>query len=362
MDINEGVQMQDSSLTRRRFLTAAGLASAGLIVAEVSSPFKALASISSPQFNKLATQTRVLMGTFVTISLNTQTTMQADIAFEKAFLKIEELQAIFSRYDSNSPLYELNAAGSLRQCPNELSALLSKSLRFASLSNGSFDPTVKPMLDLFKSEKNFDGQIKIDRDKFLETRQLVGYKKIKVEGKNVIFAQKNMGITLDGIAKGHIADCVATLLISMGIDNYLINAGGDIVTSGLKSSNEPWTIAIENPLHTSHRGTNYPAIVQLRQKMALATSGSYEIYFDADRTLHHLINPKTGISSNAIRSATVLSATAMEADALATTISVMPPHDAINFINSLPQRECYIILNDGNTLSSRSWAKVAASS
>jgi len=352
--------MQDTSLTRRNFLTAIGLASAGLIVSEISSPLMALGNIANSQFNKFNTQTRILMGTFVTISLNTQTSIQADVAFEKAFLKIEELQAIFSRYDSNSPLYELNASGKLRQSPSELKALINKALRFSSLSNGSFDPTVKPIIDLYSANKNLKGSVKIDRDTLVQTRQLVDYKKVKIDGKNISFSQKNMGITLDGIAKGHIADCVASLLTSLGVENYLINAGGDIVTAGTKAANTPWTIAIENPLHPSHLGTTYPEIIHLKRKMALATSGSYEIYYDAEKKLHHLINPKTGISLNEIRSATVLSSSAMEADALATAISVMPSHQAIEFINSLPKRECYLVLNNGKSLSSRAWAKFTA--
>lgn len=352
--------MKDSSLTRRHFLTSIGLISAGLVVSEISSPLMAIGNTAKSNFNKFATQTRILMGTFVTISLNTQTSMQADVAFEKAFLKIEHLQAILSRYDSNSPVYELNATGKLKHSPKELNEVLYRALRFASLSNGSFDPTVKPIIDLFKAEENLKGTINIDADKLLQARELVGYKKIKIAEKNITFEQSNMSITLDGIAKGYIADNVATLLTSMGIENYLINAGGDIVTSGSKKVNEAWTIAIENPQHINHGGANYSKIVKLRQKMSLATSGNYEIYFDAERKFHHLINPKSGKNSTAISSATVLAFTAMEADALATTIAVMSPHTAINFINSLPQRECYIICSDGKELSSRAWSKIVA--
>mgnify|MGYP002236425829 CR=1 FL=1 len=93
-----------------------------------------------------------------------------------------------------------------------------------------------------------------------------------------------MGITLDGIAKGYIADRVSAVLTSAGVKNHLVNAGGDIMASGHKSPGVPWRVAVQ-----STTGPAYAGELSLSGK-AIATSGSYEIYYDASRRHHHLIN------------------------------------------------------------------------
>lgn len=140
-----------------------------------------------------------------------------------------------------------------------------------------------------------------------------------------------MGLTLDGIAKGHIADEASRFLIAEGLSNHLINAGGDIVAAGEKAPGRPWMVAVENP---AARG-GFVRRMPLRDR-AVATSGSYEIYYDASRRHHHLINPAAGASPTDLVSATVTARTAVEADALATSLSVMAPRDGLRLIASLP--------------------------
>ena len=91
---------------------------------------------------------------------------------------------------------------------------------------------------------------------------------------------------------------------------------------------------------------------------AIATSGSYEIYYDASRRHHHLINPASGFSP-AVGSVSVVAGTAMEADTLATALSILPPTDALKLVQGLPGRECYILSPGGCIYTSPGWASFA---
>ena len=183
-------------------------------------------------------------------------------------------------------------------------------------------------------------------------RALVGRRGLQVSGADLSFARSGMGITLDGIAKGYIADRVSAVLTSAGVKNHLVNAGGDIMASGHKSPGVPWRVAVQSPT-----GPAYAGELSLSGK-AIATSGSYEIYYDASRRHHHLINPASGFSP-AVGSVSVVAGTAMEADTLATALSILPPTDALKLVQGLPGRECCILSPGGYIYTSPGWASFA---
>jgi thiamine biosynthesis lipoprotein len=159
-----------------------------------------------------------------------------------------------------------------------------------------------------------------------------------------------MAITLDGIAKGYIVDQAAALLAKNNINNFLINAGGDIRTKGQRQDRKPWAIAIQDP----HKKKQYPDIIQMSDG-AVATSGNYEVYFDQEKMFHHIVNPRTGMSPHADASVSVIAPTTMEADALSTSVFVMEPMEGIRFIDSLPRYECLILSTTGKMKKSKGW-------
>lgn len=347
--------MHTSLHSRRRFLTAAALAGASALCA-TALPLPALArALTSPAAAPVppVTETRVMLGTFVSISLAQCSNSQAQDALATAFAEIQRLEQVFSRYDSTSPLSVLNAQGSLSDSPPELSALVARSRRFSQLTSKAFDPTVKPVVDLFKAHQNPRGRMSLSTSDLNEARARIGFEHVRQTTKAISFDRSHMGITLDGIAKGHIVDSVSTLLISLGLPHHLINAGGDIIAHGEKNAGVPWTVAVENPLYKATRGVAYPEVLNLHG--ALATSGSYEIFYDASREHHHIVNPASGTSPTRVSSVSVLAPTATEADALATALSVMPPHDALRLVDSLPRRQCCILGPNGLRMASAGW-------
>lgn len=173
---------------------------------------------------------------------------------------------------------------------------------------------------------------------------------IHIEGDSIRFASRGMGITLDALAKGYIVDAAAAKLEEHGVERYLINAGGDIRAAGKKSAQQPWIVAIEDP----EKKQDYPSIISLHNE-ALATSGIYERYYDKARVHHHLVSPYDGSSPSNHISVSVKAPTSMQADALATTLSLMPQDQGMALIDSLPHCACLIVTRDGTLAKSWRW-------
>ena len=174
--------------------------------------------------------------------------------------------------------------------------------------------------------------------------------KIELSGRTIRFKKPGVGITLDGIAKGYIVDKASKVLTDLQIKNHLINAGGDIRTSGANLDKKPWTVAIQDP----QKKRQYPDIIQMTDG-AIATSGNYEVYFDREKMFHHIVNPKTGMSPDLSASVSVLADTAMNADALSTSVFVMKPAAGIRLIDSMPSCECLVVSRTGKLYKSPGW-------
>ena len=213
-----------STMTRRAFLGMAGVAGAGLWL---GLPGTARADVTR--------ETRVMLGTFVDVSLSGTSSMQASEALERAFAEAARLEKVFSRYDGGTPVSELNRAGTLRDCPPELTRLVNRSLFYGAVTGGGFDITVQPVVDLFRARRNPQGRLRLDEAELRAARELVGYKGLRVAAGRLSLVRSGMGVTLDGIAKGYIADRMSAVLTACGVENHLVNAGGDIASHGCKA-------------------------------------------------------------------------------------------------------------------------------
>lgn len=344
--------MPSQKLDRRQFMMVAGAVGASLCLDGVMSPALAVpAHVDRP-----VTLSRVMMGTYVTITVAGVSSMQATEALDKTFAKMSQLEAVFSRHMAGTPVAELNRTGVLRDAPAELVQLMGRAQRFGTLTSGAFDVTVQPVIDLFRAHKTSASRMDLDAKALRHAQDLVGMEHVHVDAQRLTLGHQGMGITLDGIAKGHIADMASAELIKLGVRNHIINAGGDIVVRGLKPSTHggsAWRVGISAP-HAGQNGSDIIDAIALTDA-AVATSGSYEMYYDASGKHHHLISPLTGASPALVASVSVKAPTAMEADALATALSVMVPHDALRLVQSLPARECLIVTGDGRQLRSANW-------
>jgi thiamine biosynthesis lipoprotein len=296
------------------------------------------------------------MGTLVSISALARSPDQAEEAIGRAFEEMNRLIGVFSRYDGSSAVSCLNAGGRLDGAPPEFSTVIGHSLEYHELSRGAFDISVEPVVGLFRERLDNALPQEPTRAEIAAALELVGSKHIEVADGKISFGKAGMGVTLDGIAKGYIVDAIGQVLGRHKIRNYLINAGGDIRTAGTKEKRQPWTVAVQDP---TKRGP-YPDTIQLTDG-AVATSGSYEVYFDRDRLFHHIVNSTSGMSPNLHASVSVVAPSTTAADALATAVFVLDPRTGIAFIDAMPGCECLIIDANGLQLKSTGWKSAAPS-
>jgi FAD:protein FMN transferase len=297
---------------------------------------------------------RPAMGTLVTITVLSRSRDRGETAIGRAFEEMDRLIAILSRFESASALSQLNSDGRLTGPPPELVRVVSRALHYHSVTGGVFDISVAPVLDLFAGRLGVGAAGPPPEADLRDALQRVGATRISASRREVRFERDGMGVTVDGIAKGFIADCMAAVLEGHRIRRYLIDAGGDLRASGRKEGDQPWTVAVRDP-----RGRDVlPDRLELRRG-AVATSGSYERFFDPERRYHHIVQADAGRSPTDCVSVTALAPTAMAADALATSLFIMSPGRALAFAGSLPGCECLIVDRSGRTLRSRGWRSVA---
>ena len=340
---------QHRLMSRRTFLDLSGALSLGVAARSLFFPGESI------KFNKKlfkVSESRVGMGTFIHMILFHPSRLKAEEAMDRAFTEIKRLSSLMTRYQSNSCISQLNSVGTVKETPAEVMDVLKAAHYYYAKSHGSFDITVKPVVDLYqKSFKVHHRQP--EEGELAAALELVGSQHLLLSKRTVSFARSGMGITLDGIAKGYIIDRAMAILRQQGIQHALINAGGDIAVHGGKSHGRPWRIAIRDPRQREdNRG------VCTLQSGAVATSGDYEVFYDDEKLFHHLISPVTGVPVRETASVTVLAVSAMEADALATTVSVMGVQLGKRFINQLSGVEGYIVDRQQQATQTIHWNKV----
>ncbi len=296
---------------------------------------------------------RSALGTSVTIILSTDVIGKQEVIFDAVYNEIERLERLLSSYRYDSQLSHLNRNGAISGKIREFKEVLIESRRFSLLSNGAFDITVKPILDLLYNCHMYERR----RPTFEELEnafKLVGYQGIRIHDQEIVLEKPGMGVTLDGIAKGYIIDKAIDVLLQFGISRAFVNAGGDVRVIGERARNVPWKVALQDPRGESER----IAIVHLNNK-AIATSGDYTQYFFSDRKAHHIVDPRTGVSAGGLMSATVVADRAMDADALATSVMVLGQAQGVELIERLPNTEALIITKNREIFTSSGFERVA---
>ena len=216
-------------------------------------------------------------------------------------------------------------------------------LRINEDTEGAFDITVAPLVNAwgfgFKNGVNPDEKV-ID-----SLRQVVGLHKVKLEDGKVVKFDSRVMFDCSAIAKGYGVDVVANLLRKYGIKNFMVEIGGEVVTSGINPDRLPWRIGVTKPTDDSLSINNeLQTIINVTDK-AMATSGNYRnFYYKGGRKYAHTIDPRTGYpADNGLLSATVVSSDAASSDALATFCMVIGPDSAKDLILSLPDVEACLI-------------------
>jgi thiamine biosynthesis lipoprotein len=186
------------------------------------------------------------------------------------------------------------------------------------------------------------------REKIDSIRKFVGYKKVSLAEGKVVKQDDRTMLDCSAIAKGYGCDVAARLLERKGINNYMVEIGGEIVVKGKNSQRTAWNIGVNKPVDDSlSTDGEIQTILQLSD-IAMATSGNYRnFYYKEGKKYAHTIDPKTGYPvQHSILSATVLAGTCVVADAYATSFMVMGLERAKQVLKAHPELLAYFIYAD----------------
>lgn len=312
------------------------------------------------EYEGCADRTVYAMDTVMTMTVYHDDEKTAEAALDDAQAEIMRLDALFERIPTDSSdtddvenaasdVYRLNETGQT-EVSADTAAVLRTALDVAADTDGAFDVTIAPIMDLW----GFYGQnYRVPESAEIQkSLQKVNWKNIILEDiaadtsgttdaeasdttdadtsvtqdttdteKNTVKVTLEGGSTIDlgGIAKGYLSDRIAQIFSEDGITSAIISLGGNVYALGSKTDGGDWTVAVQNP----EDDADYIATVRISDKAAV-TSGSYQRYFEEDgKMYHHIIDPHTGKpAESGLLSVTIISASGVRADALSTALFV----------------------------------------
>jgi len=286
------------------------------------------------------------MGTIVEITLIGENQEKAEKAVLQAFHEIRRIEQLMSPKIETGDVFRINqSAGKewVEVSPETLN-VIKKSIDISELSEGGFDITVGPLIELWRRARG-KGYPPSEKD-LIRSLDLVGFRNVLINQGGKIFLKKGgMSIDLGGIAKGYAVDKAFEVLNNLGYKNLIVNAGGDLRAGGLKFD-QPWSIGIQDP--------RIPEKIMAKLSFtegAVATSGDYEKYFIYQgKRYHHIFNPRNGLPAEECQSVTILCKKGTLADAMATAIFVLGPEKGYSLCQRVEGTDCLIVNREGKII------------
>lgn len=271
-----------------------------------------------------------IFGTYYVVKVRTSEPIKDFSAMVDA--EFDKVNAHLSVFEKNSELNQLNLAKAFQKqkVSAELYLLLQASQQVYKQSNGMFDPTVGPLIELWGFGVNKEHKVPDDKQ-IQKTLASVGLNKIKLlPNQEVIKMQPNLTLNLSAIAKGYAVDMVTKALFDKGYKDFLVDIGGEIYAAGARNEKEQgWNVGIAVPAEKEYENSFAVTI----SNMAVATSGNYRnFYYINGKKYAHTINPKTGYpASHNLLSVSVFASDCMMADAYATALMSMGEKEGLAF-------------------------------
>ncbi len=320
---------------------------AGLVVCSVIGFLVTSCEKTEPKFYR---RSAFLLDTVVEITVAALNEQDAQNAISAAYEEIRRVEALLSRYHSESQIAQINRMDGGEQfvpVNPEVYDVLQRSLHYSVISDGLFDITVGPLIDLWGI--GTDREQIPDAPELRQILQYIDYRNVEIQAEQgVRLGYADMILDLGGVAKGYSVDRGIVVLRSRNITSALLNAGGDMRCIGTKPDGTPWRIGIRHP----RKPSGILGLIELEEK-AVATSGDYERFFMRQGTrYHHIFLPDTGMPARECQSVTILADTAEKADVLATLVFIMGPLQGIAFIEAQADVEGMIIRSDGEIIPS----------
>jgi thiamine biosynthesis lipoprotein len=297
---------------------------------------------------KLDSGHRPVMGTFAHIVAVANDSVTAEKSIETAFEQLEAVDNSMSDYKPDSQLSVLNREGYKKaiKVSEPLFEVLQISLSFSRQTNGAFDITVGPLVDLFHSAEK--KQAAPTPEQIANAKEKTGFEKLILneKEKSVRFAVEGMRLDLGGIAKGYAIDKAVEAMQKAGATGGMVDVGGDIRCFGTpQPGRDKWLIGLQDPNDPGDVGTEKYLLVLGLTDAAIATSGDYRRFTLIEgKKYSHIIDSSIAQSARALSSVTIIAENATEADALATAVSVMGIEKGLDIIENRPDTEAILML------------------
>lgn len=287
-------------------------------------------------------KTNFMLDTIVQITLYDQSD---PAVIDRAFEEIRRLEGILSVEQEGSDLDKLAKAAGLDwvEIQPETEEVLRLAKKYSALSQGAFDVTTGPLIDLWDihdGEGHYPSQEELDR-----VLPLIGEQDLLVEEGQAYLARPGMAANLGAIAKGYIADQVKALLVEQGVEHAVLDLGRNILLIGGRPDGSSFVVGVQDPNQEQGRILGY---IEAADK-SVVTSGINERRFTYNgQTYHHVLNPATGFPvDNELSAVTILSDRSADGDALSTTCLLLGQEKGLALVESLEGVEALFVTKDG---------------
>jgi thiamine biosynthesis lipoprotein len=266
--------------------------------------------------------------------------------YQDIFNRLREIENRMSVNLADTDVARVNAAAGIVpvQVHNDVFDVIERSVYYAEISGGAFDPAIGPLVSLWGI--GGDNPRVPSQEEIAAAIALVNWRDIELnrEQCSVFLKKPDMALDLGAIAKGYAADEAAAIIRKAGLKRAIIDLGGNILTFGEKQDKSPWVVGLQSPLED--RGAYFGIIRGPEQ--SLVTSGIYEKFFEVDgKRYHHIFSPSNGYpASNGLLAVTIIAKYSMDADALSTAVFVLGYEKGRALIESLEGTEAVFVFDD----------------
>jgi FAD:protein FMN transferase len=289
-------------------------------------------------------RTKYIMGTVYEIAAYDESPARASAAIDKAFAEIVYLDEVLSNYKPESDLSRLNREGHFHplKVPADLYRVIEESLRYSKISDGKFDITVAPLVDLWKAALR--GERVPTAEEQTKARACVGYENVKlIPPDQVEFELPCMRIDVGSIGKGYAVDRAVEILRASGIQNALVDAGqSSIYAMGAPPGQKAWEVHLRDP-------SNRVNPVVMLSENSVSTSEQTPASLLGNQTSGHIIDPENGQPLETKYALSVVVKTGTASDALSTTLLLVGPEKGKAIVKKLPEAAAVWISADGAT-------------
>lgn len=292
----------------------------------------------APPAGRWFERSEAIMGTAIRVELWSDDEREAQSAITAVMDEMHRIDHAMSPHKPSSELSRINRDAGHEAVPlsAEMYGLLERAQSFSRFSSGAFDITFASVGNLY----DYRSGTAPSASELERGRAAIGWQHLQLDraSRSVRFGREGMRIDLGGFAKGHAVDNGAAILAALGVRHAIVTAGGDSRVIGDRRG-RPWSIAIRDP----RREDGVVALLPL-EDTAISTSGDYERFFERDGVrCHHLIDPRTGRSPDAVRSVTILAADGLTAEALSKTVFVLGVERGLPLVETLDGVDAVVV-------------------